>query len=184
MAAAAAVIAVLTPSVSHASQKIDGSYSINVDNAGNVTVRKAGMLPIPTPGPNPTYTVTDARSARLLKALAPASVNLDASVHGNTLKVNYVNGTATTGSSANGAIPLYAIPGATAAHHVIGNGDRVMIRDAQIVAGETWLQVKANAPHATNNPWGWVKAANVSYRIYFLLAHGPATPGATSSIPQ
>ena len=141
------------------------------------------MLPIPTPGPNPTYTVTDARSARLLKALGPASVNLDASVHGNTLKVNYVNGTATTGSSFNGTVPLYATPGATAAYHVIGNGDRVTIKDAQTIGGEKWFLVKANAPHATNNSWGWVKAENLSYRIYFMLAHTP-TPGATGSIPQ
>jgi hypothetical protein len=177
---AATVVAVLTPGV-YASQKIDGSYSINVDAAGNVTLTKPMMFPVhPSPTPAPTYKVVDARSANLLKALGPASVNLDGSVSGNTIKIRYVNGTVFTGSSFSAPVPLYAHAGDTATHRVLANSAQVMILAAQTVAGETWLQVQSKTAH---NLKGWVKAANVSYRIFFALAH-PATPGATGSIPQ
>jgi hypothetical protein len=180
-AAAAAVVGVLTPAVCYASAAMIGTYNIQVDAAGNVSVSRASGIFRPVPVQS--YKVTDPKSANLLKALAPASVSITGKISGNTFKVSYVSGTATTGSSLNGAVPLYATPGATAAYHVLGNGDRVMIRDARTVGGQTWFQVKSAAPHATNNPWGWVKAANLSYRIYFAFAH-PETPGATSSIPQ
>jgi hypothetical protein len=185
MAAAAAVIAVLTPSVSHAAQKIDGTYNVNVDAAGNVSVTKAfGMFPHPpSPTPVPTYKVVDARSATLLKALGPASVNLDGSVSGNTIKIRYVNGTATNGSSFTAPIAVFATPGGTAMlmPKKIKNGAQVEILAAAKVGSQTWVEIQdKSAPHVK----GWVKIENVSYRIYFALSHGPVTPGATGSIPQ
>jgi hypothetical protein len=137
----------------------------------------------PSPTPVPTYKVTDARSATLLKALGPASVNLDGSVSGSTIKIRYVNGTATTGSSFNGSVPLFATAGGTAMlmPKKLKDGTQVEIIAAEKIGSETWYQVQAKtAPHVK----GWLRSQNVSYRIYFALSHGPVTPGATGSIPQ
>jgi hypothetical protein len=162
--AVVAAVSVLVPGVAQAAPATTNSYNIDVDNSGNVKVVEAGG-PIVFPTVNhPSYKVTDLTFSRVLKLMAPSSVSINGRVVGNTLKINYVNGSVLDGTK------LRATPDGKEKATIS------QLADAHIVdiwwgggGSPKWFKVKTKAGT------GWVSDQEISYHIYFAL-HAPVAP--------